>query len=229
MNKEKLFTIIKFIVLVGFIVVLPLVLYLTNKEFIQSLGSLENIENFVESSEKAPLVFFGLQILQVVIAFIPGEIYQLAAGYLFGIWKGLLITVLGCIVGSTICFGLSRYLGQGFIRTFFSDGKLDSFTSYMNSSKGLLICFLLFLIPGIQKDLLTYAAGASEMKFVPFMVVATVGRIPAMIGSMVMGTLADARNYTMVIVLLIIAVTILVAFLIFRKRIMNYLDSKKAE
>ncbi|HEY9593010.1 MAG TPA: TVP38/TMEM64 family protein, partial [Spirochaetia bacterium] len=52
----------------------------------------------------APLIFVGIQIVQVVIFAIPGEVTQIAGGYLFGGWLGLLLSVAGITIGSTLAF-----------------------------------------------------------------------------------------------------------------------------
>src|SRR5206468_9226443 len=56
----------------------------------------------------APVVFIGLQGLQVVIAPIPGQLTAILGGYLFGQWAGLLYSTIGLTLGSVAAFGLGR-------------------------------------------------------------------------------------------------------------------------
>ena len=42
------------------------------------------------------ILFFLLVVLQVLVAFIPGEPVELVAGYTFGILEGTLLTMAGC-------------------------------------------------------------------------------------------------------------------------------------
>lgn len=227
MNKEKILNIIKFIVLLLIVVGIPLYLWVSKGDIIRGFKTVDDIESYILASRNAPLAFFGLQVLQIVIAFIPGEVFQIAAGYLFGPFQAIMITLVGCIVGSIICFYLARLLGQGFLRLFFKEEKIEYYQKLLNSNKGSLICFLLFLIPGIPKDILNYAAGASEIKFLHFIVLSSVGRLPAMIGSIIIGSLAEQENYTWAVMVVFAATIILVVCILFRKQIMNKLEHKK--
>ena len=47
-------------------------------------------------------MLLGLQFLQVVVAFIPGEVVQVAAGMLYGPWLGSLIILFGCVISSVL-------------------------------------------------------------------------------------------------------------------------------
>lgn len=227
MNKEKILNIIKFIVLLLIVVGIPLYLWTTKGDIFRGIKTVGDIEGYILSSNNAPLVFFLLQVMQIVIAFIPGEIFQVAAGYLFGPFEAIVITLLGCIVGSIICFYLARFLGQGFLRLFFKEKRIQYYQELLNSNKGSFICFLLFLIPGIPKDLLNYAAGASEIKFIHFIILSSVGRLPAMIGSILIGSLTESGKYTFAVIVLAAAAIILMICILFRKAIMKKIEHKK--
>ena len=58
------------------------------------------------------VIFLVIQILQVVIAFIPGEPVELAAGLLYGTWGGLLICLTGILLGSSMIFAVVRRLAS---------------------------------------------------------------------------------------------------------------------
>ena len=226
MNKEKAINIIKFIVLILIVVGIPLYLWISKGDIIRGFKTAEDVEEYILASKNAPMVFFGLQVLQIVVAFIPGEVFQVAAGYLFEPIEAIAITLVGCIVGSIICFYLARLLGQGFLRLFFKKEKIKYYQDLLNSNKGSLLCFLLFLIPGIPKDLLNYAAGASEIKFLHFIILSSIGRLPAMIGSIIIGSFAEQGNYTWAVIVFAVAMIILMVCILFRKTIMEKIDKK---
>ena len=50
----------------------------------------------------APVIFIGLQALQVIISPIPGELTGILGGYLFGQWVGLLYSTIGLTLGSVV-------------------------------------------------------------------------------------------------------------------------------
>jgi len=79
----------------------------------------ERVNNFVISfGSYAPLVFIGLQILQVLLAPIPGEFTGFVGGYLFGIVPGLIYSTVGLSLGSLFAFLIARRLGMPFVRRF---------------------------------------------------------------------------------------------------------------
>ena len=74
--------------------------------------SREGFRQYVRSyGALGPIVLLGLQILQVFIALIPGEIVESAAGYVFGPWMGTAICYLGICLASTLIFALTRRYG----------------------------------------------------------------------------------------------------------------------
>jgi len=64
----------------------------------------------------APVIFIGLQALQVIIAPIPGEVTGILRGFLFGEWLGLVYSTIGLTLGSVAAFGVGRWLGAHYVR-----------------------------------------------------------------------------------------------------------------
>jgi len=143
----------------------------------------------------APLVFVGLQILQVVVFVLPGEITQIAGGWLFGFTAGSALSLLGILVGSAIAFGLTRWLGVGFVHRIAGPEAVTKFDGLMASPKFVGSLFLFFLIPGIPKDVLCYVAGLSRVKFLPFLVLSGLARLPGIFGSSLMGKAVFEGNW----------------------------------
>lgn len=167
----------------------------------------------------APLAFVGLQILQVVIFVIPGELVQVAGGYAFGLWGGALWSILGILAGSLINFGVGRVLGRPFVESVFGAERIrrvDSATAGGKAAAGFL---LLFAIPGIPKDILTYAAGASRLPFAAFIAVSTLGRLPGILGSAYMGSAVYDREFGAAITIIAVSTTLFALGLLFRDRL----------
>jgi uncharacterized membrane protein YdjX (TVP38/TMEM64 family) len=111
----------------------------------------------------APVVFIGIQALQVIVFVLPGEIVQIAGGYLFGGWLATLYSLSGILIGSTVAFFASRLLGKPFVAAVISQKKLEGMEKMLASRSAQVVFFLLFLIPGIPKDILCYVAGISPL------------------------------------------------------------------
>ncbi|MDA8426481.1 MAG: TVP38/TMEM64 family protein [Treponema sp.] len=163
--------------------------------------------------------FIGLQILQVVIFVIPGEIVQVAGGYVFGFWQGTLLSLVGITIGSVVNFLAGRLLGRPFVESIFAKEKIEAVEKATGSGKAAAGFFLLFVIPGIPKDVLCYVAGMTALGFPSFMAVSMLGRLPGILGSSLIGSAAYDQNYRAALVVLIIASVLFFAGLVFKERI----------
>ncbi|HPY78352.1 MAG TPA: VTT domain-containing protein, partial [Anaerohalosphaeraceae bacterium] len=139
------------------------------------LTSKNELINHIRASRFDVLVFIGIQITQVVIAFIPGEISGFIGGYLYGPVCGTLYSTIGLTLGSWIAFMLARFFGKPLIARAVRKEVFDKFNHFMEH-KGLVVSFLLFLIPGFPKDYLCYIMGASRIPLTTFLIVSTIGR-----------------------------------------------------
>ena len=145
------------------------------------------------------LAFIGMMALQVIVAIIPGEPFEIAAGYAFGIWEGSLLCLLGAVLGSCVVFAFVRTLGIRVVEIFFPREKIDGLKILKNEKKLNLLAFIAFLIPGTPKDILTYAVGLTKMRFRTWLLITTVARIPSIITSSIGGNALGVQRYAFAI------------------------------
>lgn len=155
--------------------------------------------------------FLVLQVLQVVIFIIPGEVIQISGGYIFGTFLGSIISLIGIAAGSSAAFYASRKFGKSFVRKIIPEKKMNYFENKLKSSNLNLIVFLLYLTPGIPKDILAYVCGISSIGFKDFFILSTIGRIPGIIISAYFGANIKNKKY---MILVIIAVVMTVLFIL---------------
>ena len=155
----------------------------------------------------APLAMAALVVAQIVIAVLPGEPVELTAGYLFGFWEGTAICLAGGLVGTLVVTALVRLLGMRIVRRLFSTKKLESISWLHDAKRFELLMFIVFLIPGTPKDVLTYAAGLTTCPWWRIAAITTVGRIPSIITSTLAAGFASSGNWTAAIVT--VAVTLM--------------------
>ena len=224
-SGRKIIAISKLILLVLIIVGIPAFLYLKYGSGVFSKDTAYSVIDYLRQNSKiAFLLIIGLQIIQVVICVLPGQPIQFAASYMFGVARGYLFSVIGAIIGTTISFYLAKLLGSEAMHLFFGEEKVKEYQRRLNSGRGLLIAFLIYLIPGVPKDLVSYAAGISEMRFKPFLLAATIGRSPAMLGSLLVGHFFGKQNYTAMIIVTVAVILLLLVCLIKRKELIDFLD-----
>ena len=169
------------------------------------------IKNAIMSYGKySVFAFLILQIIQVVAFFIPGEIIQIAGGYIFGTFYGSILSLVGITMGSAIVYGISRLFGKPLIKKIISEKHFDFFERILQFGSTNYVVFLLYLIPGIPKDVFGFVCGISEITFRNFMIYSTLGRIPAIIISAYFGAKMFSGK---TVLLLFIAILMLLLFL----------------
>ena len=224
-RNKRIIAIIKLILLVFIIAGIPAFLYLRYGSGVFSKDTASTVIEYLrQNSRFAFLIIICLQIVQVVVCVLPGQPIQFAASYMFGIGVGFLLSIIGAIIGTTISFYLAKVLGSDAMHMFFGEEKVRDYQRKLNSGRGLLLAFLIYLIPGIPKDLVSYAAGISEMRFRPFLLVATIGRSPGMLGSLLLGHFFESRNYTAIAILSAVVAVILLICFVKRDELMGFLD-----
>lgn len=184
------------------------------------------IISFIQTSRYDELAFITLQIVQVVIAVIPGEISGFIGGYLYGPLLGTLYSTVGLTLGSWLAFMLARFFGAPILEIMVKKEVFEKFDHFMEH-KGLLVSFLLFLIPGFPKDYLCYIMGVSRIPALTFIVISTVGRFFGTAMLSVSGSMARDERYAMLTIIVVAAAA--VSFLAWRyhEKIMELLKNHK--
>ena len=169
------------------------------------------------------LCLLGLQLLQVIVAFIPGEVVQVAAGLMYGPALGALIIVVGAALSSAIVYIMVHKLGAPFVQKMVPEKYMNQIQKFEESNKFEVIVFILFFLPGMPKDAFTYLLPLTRMKLAPFLIITTLARTPGIVAS----TYATAGfvNGNIVEAVIIVAVVVIIALvgIIFQKQIVSVL------
>lgn len=222
---KTIMTIGKFVILLVIVIGIPLLVYFKNPEIIDHFSSLESVNSMLEQYKTGSIfVYIGIQIFQIVVSIIPGQIIQFAAGYAFNFWLAYLFSIIGIGLGTAVTFYIAKILGTGFIHLVFGEERISKYLKRINSKKGIVILFLLFLIPGVPKDMLSYVAGVSEIKFFPYLIINLVARTPALMGTILIGTFFRSHSYVGMYILIGVAVVLFVLGIIFKDKVLKQLD-----
>ncbi len=193
------------------------------RDLIRFFSSRTRISAYVASfGPYAPLVFMGIQIMQVLVAPIPGELTGFIGGYLFGTGIGFLYSTIGLTLGSWLGFLIARRFGFSFVRRFVGKETMDKF-DYLMEHQGAFFAFLFFIIPGLPKDYFCYLLGLSPMHVLTFLVVSTIGRIPGTLMLSMQGEAVRSEDYRAFFVFLGLCLIAIVSALIYRDRIEAWL------
>ena|SRR5256884_1713222 len=174
----------------------------------------------------APVIFMGLQALQVIIAPIPGDLTGILGGYLFGEWGGILYSTIGLTVGSVAAFAVGRCFGARYVQKLVSRDIWRKM-GFIVEAEGAILCFIIFLLPGLPKDVTCYIFGLSPMPFWVFAVVSTLGRFPSTWILSAQGARTESGDYLQVILLTAVAVAVALPLYYYRNRLVEWLRGKR--
>jgi uncharacterized membrane protein YdjX (TVP38/TMEM64 family) len=161
----------------------------------------------------------------VVVAPIPGEAIEFLGGYVFGVWAGMLYSMIGLILGSWFAFSIARIFEKRAVEKFVSP-KLRKKLEYLSGHEGVILGFLLFLIPGFPKVALCYLLGLTPMHLGIFLVISTIGRIPGTLLATLQGAKAFDQQYVTLLILLGISVLIILVFYIYHENIHQWIRKR---
>ena len=157
-----------------FLVLSALVCWFAGRPLIRFVREPERFQAWVDAQGvRAPLLFVGMVVLQIVVAIIPGEPLEIAAGYAFGALEGTLLCLIGALVGRVAVFLLVRRFGVRAVEVFF-----------------------LFFLPGTPKDVLCYIVGLTKLPLRSWIIISTIAPIPSIITSTIGGSALGMGRYT---------------------------------
>ena len=202
----------KWIVGVGlllFLILSALVCWYAGRPLIQFAKEPERFRAWVDSQGIwGPLLFLGMIVLQIVVAIIPGEPLEIAAGYAFGAVEGTLLCLLGAFAGRLAVFLLVRCYGTKAVELFFPKEKFQSLRFLQNERRLTFWVFFLFFLPGTPKDLLCYIVGLTKLPLASWLIISATAPLPSIITSTVGGDALGMGDYAFAAAVFIITMAV---------------------
>ena len=191
------------------------------------LHNRHELKGFISSfGPYSPIAYILLQVIQVIVAPIPGGAIEFLGGYLFGAKGGFIYSMVGLTIGSLMAFSLARIFEKIAVEKFVSEETRKKF-DYLVEHQGAILSFILFLIPGFPKDALCYILGLTPMHLGIFMIISTIGRIPGTLMACLQGGKAFEHQYKTFLVLLGISGLVILVFFVYHEEIHNLLKKLK--
>lgn len=215
-KRRKVFTIVSVTVvlvllfLLSYFVLFPMVQDFRDPEYFRS--------QIADKGFWGKVTMVGLFMLQIVFAFLPGEVFEVGAGYAFGGLEGSILCILGTALSSTMIFLLVKWFGIRLVTLFFERHHIDEWSFMKNSKKRNLLTFMLFLIPGTPKDLLTYFVGLTPMKLHTFLLLTLPARLPSLLSSTLTGGMLGSEKYELALLLYGVTLVLTVICVIWYRR-----------
>ena len=192
------------------------------------LGSanLDAVAAYIRSFGAYAMAFsFVLMVFSSLIAPLPAFMITLSNAAIFGWWQGAILSWSSAMVGAALCFFLARGLGRDVIEKLAGRGALAGAEGYFQKygTKTILICRLL---PFVSFDAVSYFAGLTPIKFLPFFIATGLGQTPAtIVYSYVGGMLTGGAKMLMIGLLCLFSLAILIGII---RQIYHDRQAKKA-
>lgn len=150
------------------------------------------------------LILAMIMAFQVILVFLPGEIIEIMAGFIYGPIGGMFACLMGSAIGSALIYVFVKKLGMPFVDKFIGLEKIKSIHFLDEPQKRNILLFIVFFIPGTPKDILTYFVPLTDMKFSTFLFITTIARIPSIITSTIGGHAIGVEDYLFSIIVFVI-------------------------
>lgn len=184
--------------------------------FYLSSLDLESIKQYILSfGIWAPIISFLLMLLQSVAAPLPAFLITFANAALFGWVWGAILSWSSAMAGAALCFFIAKFLGRDVVEKLTSKMAINSIDEFFDKygKYTILVCRLL---PFMSFDIVSYAAGLTSMKFMPFFIATGLGQLPAtIVYSYVGGMLTGGAKLFVTGLMILFALT--VAIYMFKK------------
>lgn len=192
-----------------FLLLSALIFFFAGKPLIQFVQEPEKFRSWVdEQGVMAPVAFLGMLILQIIVAIIPGEPLEIAAGYAFGAVEGTLLCLFGSFLGRMAVFLLVRKFGTKAVEVFFPLDQLNELSFLQNKRRLTLWVFFLFFLPGTPKDLLAYIVGLTNLPLKSWLIISAIAPIPSIITSTIGGDALGMEDYKFAVLMFAITIVI---------------------
>lgn len=125
-----------------------------------------------------PLVLAVTQFLQVIIVIIPGHVFLIAAGYVYGFLPGFVMNLTYVVVSSQIAFLLARWAGRPLVEHFVPEDILNRWYK-IGQERGFVFFTIAFLLPVFPTDMMNFIAGLTGISTRRFLAANFLGRLPS--------------------------------------------------
>lgn len=226
-NLTRLVILLVIAVLLAVYLAVPAVnAFVNNAMAVLGSANLDAVAEYIRSFGASAMAFsFALMVFSSLIAPLPAFMITLSNAAIFGWWQGAILSWSSAMVGAALCFVLARGLGRDVVEKLAGKGALAGVEGYFKKygTKTILICRLL---PFVSFDAVSYFAGLTPIKFLPFFIATGIGQLPAtIVYSYVGGMLTGGAKFLMIGLLCLFSLMILVGII---RQIYTDRQAKKA-
>jgi uncharacterized membrane protein YdjX (TVP38/TMEM64 family) len=135
----------------------------------------------------APVAFFAMQVVQVIVSPIPGNVTTLVGGMMFGFWPAFALSTAAVLTGSVIAFALARSFGRPLVVRLVGPKITERYLGAL-SSRARIVLVLMFLLPFFPDDALSLVAGLTAISWSFFLLASVCTRPLGLMFSSLVGS-----------------------------------------
>jgi uncharacterized membrane protein YdjX (TVP38/TMEM64 family) len=138
------------------------------------------------------VVVFIIAYAIATVLFLPGSIFTISAGLIYGVFAGTAIALTGAVIGASLAFLVARYLLRRNIEETTRKNPRFAAIDEAIGKNGWKIVGLLRLSPLIPFNLSNYFYGITSISFRAYVLVSAIGMIPGTLLYAYLGAIGQA-------------------------------------
>jgi uncharacterized membrane protein YdjX (TVP38/TMEM64 family) len=207
-------------------------LWIFRQPILASLAWISDREAIATTVQKlgiwGPVVLFILLVLQVFLAFIPGQALMITCSYLYGFWAGMFISWFSLVVGGEVAFMLARRYGRPFAEHWV---EAETLSRWDKTAIGQGIVFYTFslVLPIFPNDAMCYVGGLANITPRRFLLANMFGRgIACLLASIVgaFGSQIPVWGWVLAVVILLV---LCIGWIVKKRYLSNGSDVRERE
>ncbi|MGQ9678175.1 MAG: TVP38/TMEM64 family protein [bacterium] len=220
LTREKVVsTLVSVILLLAIIVIFGI----SSRYYVKYFRNPEELRVLVKSwGIWAPMGVMVLQLIQIVVAPLPGNVMSFASGYALGFWPMIVWLILGVLGGATVAFTIAKLSGRRLLRLFVPSEALAKFDALV-LRRGIFYIFLLLLVPNPLGDWVYYLAGLTGIRYPIFLLLVLIARLPSNVIECGLGSKAINFGLREWLILAVVVVLFTVGYIFKQHRIEKWL------
>ena len=200
------------------IILLFVIIHIVAPEFLPEIFELLRHGDIVETAEyirgygEMAVVFaFLLTLFVNALGFPPAIIFSTANTLIFGIFWGIVISVVAETVGVTISFLLLRFFFREQAEQIISKSKFLSKIDHYSGEKGFVIMLIARMVPYLPSALLNAVGALSSLSLRDYFIASLIGKFPSTGIEAIIGhdTILQEEDMTRIVVVVIFAIVLI--------------------
>jgi uncharacterized membrane protein YdjX (TVP38/TMEM64 family) len=137
------------------------------------------------------LVFYAVYVVAALL-FVPGAALTIAAGFLFGLWRGVLIVSAAATTAAAGAFLIARHVARGAVEARARKDRRFTAIDRAIGERGWKIVALLRLSPAVPFSLSNYFYGLTAIRFWPYVLTSWLAMLPGTVLYVYLGAAGKA-------------------------------------